>query len=139
MIGAILMAHNLDTPPDLEPSSDGVPQWLVLHITRLKSLVKTNYIAISDVKEDVAEMKRGQNEMRESLARTDQKIVSHAQYHRDKPRSTNPYMPAANNPSAPGAALTFKWVADWGMKAVFLFGGGIITVIFKLVYDSLSH
>ena len=133
------MAHNLDTPPDLEPSSDGVPQWLVLHITRLKSLVKTNYIAISDVKEDVAEMKRGQNEMRESLARTDQKIVSHAQYHRDKPRSTNPYMPAANNPSAPGAALTFKWVADWGMKAVFLFGGGIITVIFKLVYDSLSH
>ncbi len=139
MIGAILMASDIDTPPDLEPSSDGVPQWLVLHITKLKSLVKINYTVISDVKEEVAEMKRGQNAIRESLARTDQKIVSHAQYHRDKPRSTNPYIPAANNPSAPGAALTYKWVADWGMKALFLLLGGGATVAFKFVYDALSH
>lgn len=141
MNGAILMDHNIDTPPNLEPSSDGVPQWLVLHITQIKSLVKTNFTAIVNVKDEVAEMKRGQNKMRESLARTDQKIESHAQYHRDAPivrERPIPHNPSGN-PSGNPTGVTFKWVADWGMKALFLFVGGIATMILKLVYDVLAN
>lgn len=130
------MADDLDTPPGLEPSTDGIPQWLVVHITQIKGLVKTNYKAIGEVKEDVGTIKEGQTKLATQLARTDQKVESHMQHHRDNPVPHE--RPTPHNPSGNPTGVTYQWVADWGMKAAFLLGGGIVTIIGKLIYDALT-
>lgn len=128
------MENDIDTPRDLDPPTDGVPQWLVVQITKIKTGVNGN-------SKTLREVKSGQIELGKQLARTDQKIENHVQHHRDNPGSTNPSMKVTTNPGSTtidSAPITYKWVADWGMKALFLLLGGGATVVFKLLYDFIA-
>ncbi len=139
MNGVNHMVDDLDTPPGMEPSSDGVPQWLVLHITQIKNGLKNNYNVIGDVKKDVREVKAIQKDVLTQLARTDQKIENHVQQHRDNPGNTNSReRPSPHTPSNNPNSVTYKWITDWGIRIGLIFFGGIVTLILKLIADVLT-
>ncbi len=120
------MAHDYDTPAGIEPSSEGVHDWIKWQFLKLHDRTKTISKRIDDLCLNVSELEHFQHDAEVRLALGAERFNSLSVQIEDLKKSRK-------NPNGNGSdKISFKWLLEkFALPIVMLLIGGAVALLFK--------